>query len=197
MVKGNAGEYAEPKEGSATVKIPWKTLSREVKYDNPWIRVEEHQVINPAGGAGIYGTVNFKNKAVAIVALFENSDTLLVGQYRYPLKEYHWELPMGGAPEGESVLGCAQRELQEETGFSASKWQQVLSMHLSNSITQEQGFTFIAENLQAGEMSLEDTEDIVCQRLPFEQVFQQVMAGEITDAMTVASIMKVRLLGLA
>jgi ADP-ribose pyrophosphatase len=182
---------------NAVIKSPWQTLSREVKYENPWIQVEEHQVINPAGNEGIYGTVNFKNRAVAIVALFENGDTLLVGQYRYPLQQYHWELPMGGAPEDESTLSCAQRELQEETGFTAVKWQQILSMHLSNSITQEQGSTFIAEGLQAGEMSLEDTEDISCQRVPFERVFQQVMAGEITDAMTVASIMKVRLLGLA
>lgn len=179
------------------MKNPWKTLSREVKYDNPWIRVEEHQVINPAGGEGIYGTVSFKNRAVAIVALFENGDTLLVGQHRYPLQEYHWELPMGGAPEGESILACAERELQEETGFSAERWRQILTMHLSNSITQEQGFTFIAEGLQVGEMELEDTEDIVCQRLPFEVVFERVMSGEITDAMTVASVMKVRLLGLA
>ncbi|MGK0475827.1 MAG: 8-oxo-dGTP pyrophosphatase MutT (NUDIX family) [Oleispira sp.] len=192
MPKHDVGNF-----DSAVIKSSWQTLSREVKYDNPWIRVEEHQVINPAGGEGIYGTVNFKNRAVAIVALFENGDTLLVGQYRYPLQQYHWELPMGGAPKDESVLSCAQRELQEETGFTAVKWQQILSMHLSNSITQEQGFTFIAEGLQAGEMALEDTEDISCQRLPFEHAFQQVMAGGITDAMTVASIMKVRLLGLA
>lgn len=181
----------------ASIDSPWQTLSREVKYDNPWIRVEEHQVINPAGGEGIYGTVEFKNTAVAIIALFENGDTLLVGQFRYPLQEYHWELPMGGAPSGESTLDCAQRELQEETGYSAIKWRQVLSMHLSNSITQEQGFTFIAENLTVGDMSLEDTEDITLDRLPFEEVFQRVMAGEITDAMTVASVLKVRLLGLA
>jgi len=185
------------KESVGLVDSPWKTLSREVKYDNPWIRVEEHQVINPAGGKGIYGTVSFKNRAVAIVALFENGDTLLVGQFRYPLQEYHWELPMGGAPADESALVCAQRELQEETGYSANKWQQILSMHLSNSITQEQGFTFIAKDLSAGEMSLEDTEDITLARLPFEDVFQKVMSGEITDAMTVASVMKVRLLGFA
>jgi 8-oxo-dGTP pyrophosphatase MutT (NUDIX family) len=188
---------AEKRMAKDNMKNPWQTLSREVKYENLWIRVEEHQVINPVGGAGIYGTVNFKNRAVAIVALFANGDTLMVGQYRYPLQQYHWELPMGGAPEGEAALACAQRELQEETGFSAVKWQQILSMHLSNSITQEQGFTFIAQELQAGEMSLEDTEDITCQRIPFERVFQQVMAGEITDAMTVASVLKVRLLGLA
>lgn len=184
-------------EKKPLVGSPWKTLKREVKYDNPWIRVEEHKVINPAGGDGIYGTVNFKNKAVAIIALFENGDTLLVGQFRYPLQEYHWELPMGGAPGSESPLECAKRELKEETGFVASRWQKILHMHLSNSITQEVGFGFIAEDLQAGEMSLEDTEDITVRRLPFEDVFQRIMTGEITDAMTVATVMKIRLLGLA
>ncbi len=176
---------------------PWKTLSGEVKYDNPWIRVEEFQVLNPAGSAGIYGTVTFKNRAVAILPLFANGDTLLVGQFRYPLQQYHWELPMGGAPDGESELLCAQRELKEETGFSARNWQLYMTLHLSNSITQEQGFSFIAKGLQEGEMELEETEDIVVKRLPFEDVFQQVMTGEITDAMTVASVMKARLLGLA
>ncbi len=176
---------------------PWKTLSVDVKYDNPWIRIEEHQVLNPAGNKGIYGTVSFKNRAVAILPLFENGDTLLVGQFRYPLQQYHWELPMGGAPVGESCLQCAQRELKEETGYCAEDWQQVLKMHLSNSITQEEGFTFIARGLKSGEKALEETEDIQVQRLPFDQVFTQVMKGEITDAMTVASVMKARLLGLA
>jgi ADP-ribose pyrophosphatase len=180
-----------------TIRNPWETLSAEVKYDNPWIRVEEHQVINPAGNQGIYGTVSFKNRAVAIVPIFANGDIVLVGQFRYPLQEYHWELPMGGAPEGESELMCAQRELKEETGFSARNWQLIMTLHLSNSITQEQGFSYIATDLQDGEMALEETEDITVKRLPFEEVFQQVMSGEITDAMTVASIMKVRLLGLA
>lgn len=176
---------------------PWQTLSVELKYDNPWIRIEEHQVINPAGKPGIYGTVQFKNRAVAILPLFENGDTLLVGQFRYPLQQYHWELPMGGAPENESILDCAKRELQEETGFSAQNWQQILTTHLSNSITQEVGYTFVAKELQEGQMALEETEDITLQRLPFEQVFQQVMRGDITDAMTIASVMKARLLGLA
>jgi 8-oxo-dGTP pyrophosphatase MutT (NUDIX family) len=176
---------------------PWKTLSIELKYDNPWIRVEEHQVINPAGNNGIYGTVTFKNRAVAILPLFENGDTLLVGQFRYPLNQYHWELPMGGGPENETLLLSAQRELQEETGFKAEYWEQILTTYLSNSVTQEFGVTFVAKNLTEGDMDLEDTEDITVKRLPFEEVFQMVMSGEITDAMTMTSVMKARLLGLA
>lgn len=175
----------------------WKTLSVDVKYDNPWIRVEEHQVINPAGNPGIYGTVTFKNRAVAILPLFDNSDTLIVGQTRYPLSQYHWELPMGGGPENEPLLISAQRELEEETGYLAESWEQLLETYLSNSVTQEFGVTFVARNLTEGSMSLEETEDITVRRLPFETVFQMVMSGKITDAMTIASVMKARLLGLA
>lgn len=176
---------------------PWKTLSKSVKYENSWIRVEEHQVLNPAGNPGIYGTVNFKNRAVAIVPLFENGDTLLVGQFRYPLQQYHWELPMGGAPENESCLDCAKRELKEETGFRAKQWSLILEMHLSNSITQEQGFCYVAKELEEGSSALEETEDIVTKRLPFDSVFERVMSGDITDSMTVAAILKTRILGLA
>ena len=176
---------------------PWRTLKTETKYDNPWIRVQEHQVINPAGNPGIYGVVTFKNRAIGILPLFENGDTLLVGQYRYPLKQYSWEIPMGGAPAGEDQLICAQRELREETGFSAKEWQLILHSHLSNSITQEEGFVYVAKELQAGDMDLEETEDITVKRLPFETVFHMAMSGEITDVLSVTGILKARLLGLA
>ena len=176
---------------------PWKTLSKAIKYENPWIRVEEHQIINPAGNPGIYGTVNFKNTAVGIVPLFANGDTLLVGQYRYPLQQYHWEIPMGGAPIGESHLTCAKRELREETGLKADNWQLILHSHLSTSITQEEGYVFIATELEQGKSCLEETEDISVRRLPFCEAFELAMAGGITDGLSVNAIFKVRLLGLA
>lgn len=176
---------------------PWKTLSTTTEYDNPWIKVEEHQVINPAGNPGIYGTVSFKNTAIGILPLLDNGDTLIVGQYRYPLKQYSWEIPMGGAPAGEDHLQSARRELKEETGYQAKQWQLILHNHLSNSITQEEGFVYVAKDLQAGEMELEETEDISVKRLPFEAVFQMAMNGEITDGLSVNGILKARLLGLA
>lgn len=179
------------------MKNPWTVVDSQIEYDNPWIRVEEFKVINPAGNPGIYGTVHFKNRAVAIVPLFENGETLLVGQYRFPLQQYHWELPMGGAGENEQPLACAQRELQEETGYTATEWQPLSRLHLSNSITQEEGFAYIARDLSAGQACPEETEQLALRRLPFEDALQLAMAGEITDAMTVNALFKVRLLGLA
>jgi hypothetical protein len=119
----------------AMEKNPWKTLTQEVKYENPWITVEEHQVLNPSGGEGIYGTVHFKNKAIGIVPVDAEGNTWLVGQYRYPLDEYSWEIPEGGCPVGEDILEGARRELKEETGLSANSWENIMRIHTSNCIS--------------------------------------------------------------
>ncbi|WP_158856862.1 NUDIX domain-containing protein [Lunatibacter salilacus] len=173
------------------MKNPWKTISKKLVYSNPWIRVEEHQVINPKGGPGIYGQVHFKNKAIGIVPLDSNLNTWLIGQYRYTLEEYSWEIPMGGGPEEDNLLVSAQRELREETGFSASKWTNILRIHTSNSVTDEEGFVFLAEDLTAGETEFDETEDLQIQRLPFMEAVDKVMNGEITDAISIAGILKV------
>lgn len=179
------------------MKNPWQTLSKTLQYDNPWIRVEEHEVINPAGNPGIYGVVAFKNTAIGIVPLFANGDTLLVGQFRYPLQQYHWEIPMGGAPHGENHLDSAKRELREETGYTAADWQLVLQAHLSTSITQEEGYVYVAKQLTAGDMALEETEDITVRRLPFNEALQMAMEGQITDGLSLNGLFKTRLLGIA
>ena len=103
---------------------PWQVLSSAVQYENPWISVREDQVLNPAGGPGIYGVVSMKNKAIGIIPVDAGGYTWLVGQYRYPLSEYSWEIPMGGGPVALDVLESAQRELREETGFTARRWDQ-------------------------------------------------------------------------
>lgn len=171
---------------------PWKTLSTRKVYDNNWIMLEEHQVINPSGGPGIYGKVHFKNKAIGIIPLDEHGNTWLVGQHRYTLNEYTWEIPEGGCPLNTLPLDSAKRELKEETGITASRWEQIMRFHTSNSVTDEEGFIFLAEGLSFGKNELEETEaDLIVKKLPFVKALDMVMAGEITDSMSVAGILKV------
>ena len=174
---------------------PWKTLSSEDIYENKWIKLEEHQVLNPAGGKSIYGRVHFKNKAIGIVAIDENKNTWLVGQHRYTLNEWSWEIPEGGGPLGEDVLEAAKRELKEETGLTAKKWTLILKSHLSNSVSDEEGFVFLAEELEEGTQNLEETEaDLKVWKLPFKEALQMVMEGKITDSLSVMGISKIALL---
>ncbi|HEX6997541.1 MAG TPA: NUDIX hydrolase [Gammaproteobacteria bacterium] len=170
---------------------PWKTLSFRTVYDNPWIRVEEHRVVNPAGGLGEYGKVCFKNRAVAVAALDADANIVLVGQHRYTLAEFSWELPMGGAPLGEDPLAAAERELREETGFTARRWRLLMKLHPSNSITDEVGYAYVAEGLEHGERALEETEgDLRTCIVPFAEAVQWVLDGRITDAISAAAILR-------
>jgi 8-oxo-dGTP pyrophosphatase MutT (NUDIX family) len=171
---------------------PWKNLSSSEKYDNNWINVTEHQVINPGGNPGIYGKVHFKNKAIAIIPLDKDNNTWLVGQWRYPLNEWSWEIPEGGGPIGKEPLEAAQRELKEETGLLANKWTLIQRVHLSNSVSDEEGFIFLAEDLEEGDHNREASEaDMVVKKIPFEEGLRMVLHGEITDSLTVMAFLKV------
>ena len=169
---------------------PWQTLSTEPKYQNPWIKVREDQVLNPKGGAGIYGVVSMQNKAVGIVPLDAEGNTWLVGQYRYTLNEYCWEIPMGGGPLAIDILESAQRELREETGLLAARWTRIARLHTSNSVTDEEGFVYLAEDLTQGEWEPEESEDLRLWKLPLAQAIALVMSDEITDAISVAGLLK-------
>ncbi len=176
---------------------PWITQSSRQIYDNPWITVQEDQVINPKGGDGIYGKVLFKNRALGIIPVSRQQETWLVGQYRYPLQEYSWEIPMGGGPLKEDILTAAKRELKEETGLTARRWTNIMRIHTSNSVTNEEGFVFLAEELTAGEPEEEETEELQLKKVPFTGALDMVMESQITDSLSVAGILKVaRLLNL-
>jgi len=173
---------------------PWKTLESEIKYDNNWIRLTEHQVINPSGGKGIYGEVHFKNYAIGILPLDEDYNTWLVGQYRYPLKAYSWEIPEGGGPLSEEPIESARRELLEETGMSARNWKEIQRMHLSNSVSDELSIIYVATGLIQGIPMPEETEQLVIKKMHFEDVYKMVLNGKITDSMSVAAILKAKLM---
>ncbi|MBT8088615.1 MAG: NUDIX hydrolase [Gammaproteobacteria bacterium] len=172
--------------------MSWKKMSSRTVYENGWMEVREDHVINPGGGQNNYGYVHFKNVAVAIIALDEADNTWLVGQNRYTLGEYSWELPMGGAPLDELPLTAAKRELKEETGIRASHWQQLMRLHTSNSITDELGFAYVATGLSFGETNFEETEDLEIRRLPLEDAVQMVLDGQITDAISAAALLCIR-----
>ena len=169
---------------------PWKKLASRVAYENPWFRIVDHEVIHPNGNEGIYGVVSFSNLAVGIIPLDEDDHTWIVGQYRFALDEYSWEIPMGGVPRGEDPLNGAKRELKEETGLTALEWRQILSVRISNSVTDESGVVYVAEGLTAGEPEPGDTEKLQLRRLPFDELLRMAMDGEINDGLSVTGILK-------
>lgn len=175
-------------------KKNWIKVKTEVAYENPWIKVEHHDVINPSGGQGIYGQVNFKNIATGIIPLDKDGFTWLIGQHRFPLDEYSWEIPEGGCPFTEDVLVAAKRELQEEAGILAKKWTMISKIHTSNSVCNEVGFIFLAEDLEFTEAKPEETEDLQVKKVHIKDAIKMVMENKITDSISVAGLLKVGVL---
>ena len=175
-------------------KNPWKTLSSVEIYNNNWISLTEHQIINPNGGEGIYGEVHFKNYAIGVLPLDENHYTWIVGQYRFPIKAYSWEIIEGGGELSVEPIESAKRELAEESGIIANKFTEIQRMHLSNSLSDELAIIYVAQDLQIGKSSPEETEELVIRKLHFNEAYQMVMDGTITDSISVAAILKVKIL---
>jgi tRNA pseudouridine65 synthase len=171
-------------------KNPWTCLETRLVYSNNWITVEEDQVLTPSGTPGIYGKVKPRGKAVGVVALDDTGNIYLVGQYRYMLDEYSWEIPEGASNPGEDPLDTAKRELKEETGLEAGEWKFLMRLHTSNSFTDEEAFIFIARNLSQKTPEPDDNECIEVKKIPFRNALNMVIKGEITDAMSVCAILK-------
>lgn len=169
---------------------PWRTLLTREVYENNWIKVREDTVLRPDGEPGIYGVVHFKNIAVGVVAVDEDDSVYLVGQYRYALECYSWEIPEGGCAEGEEPLQAGKRELEEETGLRAREWKRLGTAHLSNSVTDEVAVWYLARELSQGEQRPEGTERLEVRRVPLNKALAMVMKGEITDALSMLAIMQ-------
>jgi 8-oxo-dGTP pyrophosphatase MutT (NUDIX family) len=173
---------------------PWKVLGEKKIYENPWIKLTEFDVLNPSGGKGIYGKVHFKSIAVGAMPLDEQLNTYLVGQFRFTIDQYSWEIPEGGGAFGVDPLESAKRELLEETGLVAEEYTKIMEMHLSNSVSDEYAVIYLARKLSQHTASPEETEQLQVKKLPFEEAYQMVARGEITDSMSVAAILQVKLM---
>ncbi len=173
-------------------KGPWIQKTVQSVYENPWIHVEHHDVVRPDGKDGIYGVVHFKNFAVGVVPIDDQGYTWLVGQYRYPLDVYSWEIPEGGVLEGEDPQLGIQRELAEETGLIASEWVELGGFHTSNSVCNESGRVYLARGISQGKAHPDGDEQIAVKRLPFHEAVEMARDGRITDCISVVGLFRAR-----
>jgi 8-oxo-dGTP pyrophosphatase MutT (NUDIX family) len=170
---------------------PWERGAARTVYSNPWISVSEETAIAPTGNPALYGVVSFKNRALAVLPLFEDGSVVLVGQHRLPFGDYSWEIPEGGGPLAEDPLDGAKRELLEETGLAAAEWREILRMQLSNSVTDEVAIGFLALGLtEAAPTEGDGTEDIAQVRAPFREALDAALSGRIQDALSVAMLLR-------
>lgn len=176
------------------IENPWTIVNSKEVYENPWIALTEFDVINPGGGKGIYGKVHFKSIAVGVVALDDERNLYLVGQFRFPTNTYSWEIPEGGSAIGLDPLEGAKRELKEEIGVVAANWKELFRMHLSNSVSDELAIIYLATGLICGESEPEETEILSVKKVTIDEAYRMVTDGLITDSISVASILKIKLL---
>jgi 8-oxo-dGTP pyrophosphatase MutT (NUDIX family) len=172
---------------------PWRRNSRQTAYENPWITIWHDEVSRPDGSPGIYGVVHFANLAAGVVVIDEDDRVLLVGQHRYTLGELSWEIPEGGVPTGETPLDGMRRELLEETGVEASEWHELGRLHLSNSVTDEEAFLYVAGGLSHGVAQPEPTEQIEVRWVAFDEALAMALDGRITDALSIVGLQRVAL----
>ena len=173
---------------------PWITKNSEMVYESPWIKVTKHDVLNPAGKPATYSTVHFKGLAIGVLALDIELNTWLVGQWRYPVNGYSWEIPEGGGALDVEPVESAKRELKEETGIVAKNFKEIMRMHLSNSATDELAIVYVATGLTFEDSEPEESEVLQIKKIHINEAYQWVMEGKITDAITVAAILKTKIL---
>ena len=173
---------------------PWKTKSSRIAYENAWIRVREDHVLRPDGGPGIYGVIEIR-PSVGVVAMDEQDRVVLVGQWRYALNRYSWEIPRGGSHPGETdILEAAKRELAEEAGLHAANWEVLGPVDVCSGVANHMQTLLLATGLTKTAMRHDPEEDITVEWHPFEEVLRMVMDGRITEVCSIAAVLRVAFL---
>lgn len=186
MARDNKPEFDETRD-------PWTRLSKQVVFDSPWITVEDHTCRDPRGNDAQYGVVRFKNRAVGVIPLHDDGTITLVGQYRFALEQYSWELPEGGCPKGREMIDTAAMELSEETGLKAESLTHFMGFHLSNSVSDEFGALYLARGLTQGDAHPEDCEELRTRRVTLDTLLEEIETGSITDSITIMGAYKLAL----
>jgi ADP-ribose diphosphatase len=177
-----------------STRNPWKTLRSRIVLSNPWFQIRKDAVIRPDGKPGTYTTL-LARTAVGVVPCFPDGTVLLVGQYRYSIDRYSWEIPEGGGEDGESRLRTARRELEEETGYRAGRLRSLGRFHTSNCFTNETAYLYYATGLTPGVGRPDGTEQFRTRRLPFDEAYRMAVRGQITDSITIVALFRVKALG--
>jgi 8-oxo-dGTP pyrophosphatase MutT (NUDIX family) len=172
---------------------PWRRRSRRLAYENDWIEVFHDEVDRPDGSPGVYGVVHPRSVAVGVAAVDDEDRLLLVGQYRYTLDRWSWEIPEGGVPFDEHPLDGAKRELAEETGYRAETWRELMRTSLSNSTSDETGVVYVATGLTTGPPAPEATEELRVRWVPFSDAVREVRDGTIFDSITQIAVLRLAL----
>lgn len=181
----------EPKWAAGLTKPPcWRSAGETTVFESPWLRLTRHAATAPTGAAADYVVMRPKNVATGVLPIHDDGTVTLVGQQRFALANYSWEMPEGGAPKGEDPFDGVRRELAEEAGLEAAHWRPALTMELSNSITDEVALTWLAWELSPVPTAPDPTEVIAVVRVPFLDLLEEIGRGTVRDAMTVATAYK-------
>ena len=169
---------------------PWRDHGARTVFDNPWMTVTEHAATAPTGKPATYGKIHFKNLALAVLPLHGDGTVTLVGQHRFAMMDYVWEIPEGGGPLDVDPLESIKRELREEAGLEAADWRELLRFQISNSLTDERGIGWLAMDFTPAPTDPDATEAIAVERVPFREALDAVLSGWITDAMSMAMLLR-------
>ena len=181
-------------QGSRIVEMnPWKVLQEEVRLSCPYFDVRQDLVSHAGRPARAYHSIRMKHRGVCVLPVDQQGLVTLVGQYRYVLGRYTWELPAGGAPIGADQLAIAQKELKEECGYRARYWLRVIGGDVSGGTLDGHSSGYIAWELEEGEPQPEAEESLSLRKVPLSEAVELALQGEVTSLISISVLLAAQL----